>query len=200
MVSAVLVSFSPSPPLPPTREPEIQDKLTHTPNNKTHRPRTDKITLSLLARAKAAGFTALVVTLDTKLLGWRPHDIQTQYLPFLHGVGIQVGTSDPVFCKRYGLPAYPHNQGPAGEGGEDGHPTWPYNPRREDARYLQGDEGVRKRSELGRAWLGECNSGAFRTWEDVKFLREHWEGPIVLKGVQSIAVSPFSGCGLVGCY
>ena len=45
-----------------------------------------------------------MVTLDTPLLGWRPHDIETAYLPFLHGVGIQVGTSDPVFMARFNLP------------------------------------------------------------------------------------------------
>lgn len=31
-----------------------------------------------------------MVTLDTMLLGWRPHDLDTAYLPFAHGVGIQV--------------------------------------------------------------------------------------------------------------
>lgn len=57
------------------------------------RPHTDEITLSLLSRVKKAGFTTLVVTLDTMLLGWRPHDLDTAYLPFAHGVGIQVRLS-----------------------------------------------------------------------------------------------------------
>ena len=43
--------------------------------------------------------------------------------------------------------------------------------------------------KLGMAWLGECNSGAFKTWEDVKFLRDNWEGNLVLKGIQSVGVS-----------
>lgn len=43
--------------------------------------------------------------------------------------------------------------------------------------------------KLGMAWLGECNSGAFKTWEDVKFLRDNWEGNLVLKGIQSVDVS-----------
>jgi lactate 2-monooxygenase len=50
-----------------------------------------------LRRAKAAGFTTLVVTLDTFLLGWRPHDLDTTFLPFAMGFGLQVGTSDAVF-------------------------------------------------------------------------------------------------------
>jgi lactate 2-monooxygenase len=30
------------------------------------------------------------------LLGFRPHDIDTVYLPFIHGVGAQVSFSDAV--------------------------------------------------------------------------------------------------------
>jgi len=45
-------------------------------------PRTNDVTLSILNRAKANGFKALVVTLDTMVLGWRPHDIERAYLPF----------------------------------------------------------------------------------------------------------------------
>jgi lactate 2-monooxygenase len=144
-----------------------------------YRPRTDEITLSLLERAKANGFTALVVTLDTMLLGWRPLDIQSTYLPFLQGVGIQVGVSDPVFMKRFGLqPVH----------GKDAHPKFPYDPKEVEAKLAQGDEETKKRVMLGKAWLGECNSGMFRTWEDVRFLRENWEGPLILKGIQNVAV------------
>lgn len=35
----------------------------------------DDITASLLSRAKKAGFSALFVTLDTYILGWRPSDM-----------------------------------------------------------------------------------------------------------------------------
>lgn len=53
------------------------------------RPKHDDVTLSLLQRAKKSGYTALIVTLDTNLLGWRPEDLKKAYLPFLHGVGCQ---------------------------------------------------------------------------------------------------------------
>ena len=43
--------------------------------------------------------------------------------------------------------------------------------------------------KLGTTWLGECNSGTFKTWEDVKFLKDNWEGSLVLKGIQSVGVS-----------
>lgn len=54
-------------------------------------------TASLLSRAERAGFSALVVTLDTKLLAWRPRDIQNAYLPFVHGDGLANYFTDPAF-------------------------------------------------------------------------------------------------------
>lgn len=36
------------------------------------------------------------------------------------------------------------------------------------------------------AWLAETNSGIFKTWKMLKLLRDNWEGPIVLKGIQSV--------------
>ena len=52
---------------------------------------------SLLHRAEAAGATAIVVTLDTTMLGWRPQDLNLGSLPFSQGIGIAQYTSDPRF-------------------------------------------------------------------------------------------------------
>ncbi|MFB7796931.1 alpha-hydroxy-acid oxidizing protein [Isoptericola sp. NPDC056134] len=52
---------------------------------------------SLIARAEAAGAGALVVTLDTTVLGWRPQDLDLGSLPFARGLGIAQYTSDPRF-------------------------------------------------------------------------------------------------------
>jgi lactate 2-monooxygenase len=60
-------------------------------------PGDDEFTASLLARAESAGYSALVVTLDTRLLAWRPRDLQAAYLPFLKGTGLANYLSDPVF-------------------------------------------------------------------------------------------------------
>jgi lactate 2-monooxygenase len=60
-------------------------------------PRGRELARSLVERAEAAGYTAIVVTLDTWLLGWRPRDLQEAYLPFLESVGIANYLSDPVF-------------------------------------------------------------------------------------------------------
>jgi lactate 2-monooxygenase len=60
---------------------------------------------SLVDRAAAAGYAAIVVTLDTLTLGWRPRDLRLAYLPFRDGEGIAQFTSDPVFRSR--LPVSP---------------------------------------------------------------------------------------------
>jgi lactate 2-monooxygenase len=55
---------------------------------------------SLVRRAEAAKYGAIVVTLDTLVLGWRPRDLRNAYLPFREGEGIAQFTSDPVFRSR----------------------------------------------------------------------------------------------------
>lgn len=56
------------------------------------------LTLSMLERAEKSGYTALVVTLDTSMLGWRERDLERGYLPFFSGEGLSNYFSDPVFC------------------------------------------------------------------------------------------------------
>src|SRR6266478_5037761 len=67
-------------------------------------PRDKDFTVSLLQRAEKAGYRALVVTLDSRLLGWRPRDLARSYLPFLRGEGIANYLSDPVFCAALARP------------------------------------------------------------------------------------------------
>jgi isopentenyl diphosphate isomerase/L-lactate dehydrogenase-like FMN-dependent dehydrogenase len=52
---------------------------------------------SLITRAEKAGYSALMVTLDTRMLAWREVDIEQAYLPFLKGEGLANYCSDPVF-------------------------------------------------------------------------------------------------------
>ncbi|MGI5261484.1 lactate 2-monooxygenase [Streptomyces angustmyceticus] len=105
-----------------------------------------EVTRSFLQRAKAAGYTALFVTLDTPLLAWRPRDLDQAYLPFLHGVGTANYFTDPAF--RAGL-AKPVHEDP-------------------NAAVMH--------------FLGMFADPA-KTWPDLAFLRENWDGPIVLKGI-----------------
>ena len=61
--------------------------------------RSDELVMSFVRRAEAAGCSALVLTVDTTLLGWRSRDLELGYLPFLRGMGIAQYTSDPVFLE-----------------------------------------------------------------------------------------------------
>lgn len=67
--------------------------------------RDPELTASFLSRAEKAGYSAIVVTLDTPILSWRERDISLAYLPFLLGEGIANYLSDPVF--RASLPQPP---------------------------------------------------------------------------------------------
>ena len=67
--------------------------------------RDPELTASFLRRAERAGYSAIVVTLDTPILSWRERDISLAYLPFLLGEGIANYLSDPVF--RASLPQSP---------------------------------------------------------------------------------------------
>ncbi|MFZ0048413.1 MAG: lactate 2-monooxygenase [Streptosporangiaceae bacterium] len=112
-------------------------------------PKDRAVAASLMGRARAAGYTVLVVTLDTRTLAWRPRDLVNGYLPFLRGIGIQNYLSDPAF--RAAL------SGPADD-----------DPSAAILRWTQifGDTSL--------------------TWDDLPFVRQHWDGPIVLKGVMSV--------------
>jgi isopentenyl diphosphate isomerase/L-lactate dehydrogenase-like FMN-dependent dehydrogenase len=109
-------------------------------------PRDREVAGSLVGRAKAAGYGALVVTLDTFILAWRPRDLSRGYLPFLHRLGLANYESDPAFLA--GLEKSP-----------DEDPT----------------------SSVLR-WMGMFGDPA-KTWADLEWLREQWDGPLILKGV-----------------
>ncbi len=65
-------------------------------------PRDDALAASFIRRAELAGYSAIVVTLDTYLLSWRERDIANAYLPFLRGDGLANYFSDPVFQAAVG--------------------------------------------------------------------------------------------------
>jgi lactate 2-monooxygenase len=62
-------------------------------------PNDDELAASLIRRAEEAGYSALVLTVDNYLPGWKPRDLQQAYLPFLEGIGIAQYLSDPVFLE-----------------------------------------------------------------------------------------------------
>ncbi|MCA1711576.1 MAG: alpha-hydroxy-acid oxidizing protein [Actinobacteria bacterium] len=60
-------------------------------------PKSRELAASFVQRAEKNGYDAVVFTLDTWQLGWRPRDIDAAYLPFLRGQGNQQYFADPVF-------------------------------------------------------------------------------------------------------
>jgi len=67
-------------------------------------PRDPEICASLVRRAEAAGYGAIVVTVDTWQLAWRPRDLEHGFLPFLRGEGIANYLTDPVFRSQLAAP------------------------------------------------------------------------------------------------
>ncbi|MGO4204125.1 alpha-hydroxy-acid oxidizing protein [Rhodococcus sp. TAF43] len=67
-------------------------------------PADDELAQSLVQRAAKAGAKAIVVTVDTPGMGWRPRDLELGHLPFLRAQGIANYLSDPVFRSRLATP------------------------------------------------------------------------------------------------
>lgn len=59
--------------------------------------KSDALMESFVQRAEATGCEAIVLTVDTKMAGWRVRDLDLGHLPYLRGKGIAQYTSDPVF-------------------------------------------------------------------------------------------------------
>lgn len=67
-------------------------------------PKNPALTESLIRRAEAAGYKALVITLDTWVTGWRPRDLNASNFPQLRGKVLENYFSDPVFRSMLARP------------------------------------------------------------------------------------------------
>ncbi|OBI87300.1 lactate 2-monooxygenase [Mycobacterium asiaticum] len=74
-------------------------------------PKNRDLAASLVHRAEAAGFKAIIVTLDTWIPGWRPRDLSTANFPQLRGLCLSNYTSDPVFRATLARPPEEDPQG-----------------------------------------------------------------------------------------
>jgi len=57
----------------------------------------EEIAFSMAARAEGAGFEAIVLTVDTVMLGWREEDVRNQFSPLKLGYARGNYMNDPVF-------------------------------------------------------------------------------------------------------
>jgi lactate 2-monooxygenase len=78
-------------------------------------PNDRSLAESFVSRTEAAGYGAIVLTVDTFVPGWKSRDLQQAWLPFLNGMGIANYFQDPVF--RAGLEKTPEED----EGAATGH-------------------------------------------------------------------------------
>ncbi len=141
---------------------------------------SNELVESFVRRAEKCGCQAIVLTLDTTMLGWRTRDLDLAYLPFLHARGIAQYTSDPVFKKL--MDEYKDKD-----------------PERDRsitfstirslflmARYYPGstlknlfsEEPIRAVRTFIRTY-----SRPSLTWEDLSFLRDLTDLPVLLKGI-----------------
>jgi isopentenyl diphosphate isomerase/L-lactate dehydrogenase-like FMN-dependent dehydrogenase len=142
--------------------------------------RDDELVESFLARAEACRCDAIVVTLDTTMLGWRPRDLDLAYLPFLQGRGIAQYTSDPVFMRKLHEPldVVPRPRGRVTLAALRGVVR--------AARTVPGGTVGNLRRGVALAAVRRFIATYSRpsiTWEDLAWLRDRTSLPIVLKGI-----------------
>ena len=139
-----------------------------------------ELVASLVDRAERSGCEAIVVTLDTHVLGWRPRDLALGYLPFSRGLGIAQYTSDPIFQQlvreRAAVATGPR-------------PTPTPAAVAAFASILRHHPGpLREKLRSGEPLAAvetflDVFADPSLTWDDLAFLRERTSLPIVLKGV-----------------
>ena len=119
--------------------------------------------LSAIARAREAGFSALVVTIDTPVPGMREKDLR-------NGVKELLGSS------RFA--AFPY--------------VWQFLARPRWLAAFLADGGLMKfpnvvlpDGPMPYADVGVALSESVVCWDDLRWLREVWDGPIVIKGVHT---------------
>jgi lactate 2-monooxygenase len=133
--------------------------------------KSDELVESFVGRAEACGCEAIVVTLDTTLLGWRTRDLDLGWLPFLRGMGIGQYTSDPVFQRLVKeAKASPDPDAPK--------------PRPAPAALATLSALLRRRvSRHSVQRFVDIYSRPSLSWDDLPFLRERTRLPILLKGI-----------------
>ncbi|MFC8797347.1 alpha-hydroxy-acid oxidizing protein [Promicromonospora sp. NPDC057138] len=154
----------------------------------------DAVVESFVARAEASGCEAIVVTLDTHVLGWRTLDLDLGYLPFARAEGIAQYLSDPEFQKL--VEARVRGRGraggagsePAGQGAATGRPTLAaVRSLLSMARHHPGPTWRNLSQPYARAAVEtflDVFSRSTLAWADLAWLRQRTTLPILVKGIQ----------------
>lgn len=119
----------------------------------------------LLARAATAGYEAIVLTVDTAVLGRRERDVRRGFtMPPKLGIGTLL----------------------------DGavHPGWTWDfVRSEPMRFanMVGSHGADGSQAVNLAEYVTAQFDPSLSWRDLDWFRDVWDGPIVVKGIQTVA-------------
>ncbi|HEX9939588.1 MAG TPA: lactate 2-monooxygenase [Longimicrobium sp.] len=143
--------------------------------------KNDAVVESFVRRAEGCGCEAIVVTLDTTLLGWRTRDLDLAYLPFLRGKGIAQYVSDPVFIASLSQPVPPATPPPARKVNLSSLAAFAALVRAHPGSFLKN-----LRSGVPLAAVQQFIATYSRpslTWDDLPFLRARTKLPILLKGI-----------------
>lgn len=116
---------------------------------------------SLIRRARACGVEALVLTVDTPVLGWRRRDHRNGFtVPLRPSLGLAFELAR--------------------------HPGWSLQIARHGVPRMQNFVEAGKGSSVASlAHLMTSNMDASVTWDDLRWLRDQWSGPLVIKGLLS---------------
>jgi isopentenyl diphosphate isomerase/L-lactate dehydrogenase-like FMN-dependent dehydrogenase len=121
------------------------------------------VALSTIARAKAAGYRALVVTIDTPVAGLRERDFRNGIKELLTRRPLKVLPYLPQLLSR---PAW--LAGYFGDGG-----------------LMKFPNIVLEGGPMPYADVGAALEQSMVSWDDFPWIREAWGGPIVVKGVHT---------------
>ena len=121
----------------------------------------------MLSRAQAHGYEAIMLTVDTAVLGRRERDVRRGFtLPPKLGPGTII---DGIL-----------------------HPAWTWDFVRNDPITFANISGANGGDTGTAVTLSSFISEQFDpalSWDDIEWFRANWNGPIILKGVQSVADS-----------
>ncbi len=141
--------------------------------------KSDELVKSFVQRAETCGCEAIVVTLDTTLLGWRTQDLELAYLPFLHGLGIAQYTSDPVFRQLLDEPEA--TPAPKPKITFDAIRTLLSAIQHYPGGFLQNMKSGYPRKAVKK--FVDIYTRPSLTWENLHYLRKITKLPILLKGI-----------------
>jgi isopentenyl diphosphate isomerase/L-lactate dehydrogenase-like FMN-dependent dehydrogenase len=118
---------------------------------------------SAIARARAAGYTALVVTIDTPVAGLRERDVRNGTKELLTRNPWTMLPWLPQFLSR---------------------PRWLVD-FIADGGLMNFPNVVLPDGPMGYADVGAALEASTVCWEDLAWIRQQWNGPIVIKGVHT---------------